>query len=247
MKKIFLAAVAALAILCNTANAQVVKEFDLKGFEKIELKGSSKVIYTQGDEYSVAVKATTNDMLEKAIVEQNGNTLYLGNKGYSVNIGFFDLLRGVKNGIEGSTITFYVTSPDLIGVTLTGSGDFECETHVDTDNLEITLTGSGDIDFTDIICDKLEVYLTGSGDIEIDNVETITSKVDLKGSGDVKFKQKNVKYTDLSLYGSGDIVVNCKSCEVVNANLKGSGDITIKGQTTKINKYVRGSGDINID
>ena len=50
----------------------------------------------------------------------------------------------------------YVTSPDLIGVTLKGSGEFISSEKVDSDNLEITLAGSGDILFTEIICDKIK-------------------------------------------------------------------------------------------
>lgn len=248
MKKVLFTIIGIAMTVLNCANAQEnVKEFDIKGFERIEIKGSSEVVYNQGNEFNITVKASTPSLLEKAIVEKNGNTLILSNKNYeSKNIGFFDMLKGIKNEISASNIVFYVTSPDLIGVTLTGSGDFECKTYLDTDNLDITLKGSGDIDFKDIICDKLNIYLSGSGDVEIDNVKTITSKVDLKGSGDVKFHQTDVKYTDLSLYGSGDIVVDCKNCGEVSASIKGSGDITIKGETTKVNQNVRGSGDINI-
>ena len=139
----------------------------------------------------------------------------------------------------------YVTSPDLIGVELLGSGDFECRSHLDTDNLDVMLKGSGDIVFSDIICDRIKTSVIGSGDLTIEKAVAQTADVELIGSGDVKIKQQKVKQTKVELKGSGDIKMNLTNCGTIDCRLLGSGDITLQGDVMKLNSYTRGSGDID--
>ena len=126
---------------------------------------------------------------------------------------------------DSKDVTIYVTSPDFLGISLKGSGDFECQQLLDTDNLDIVLNGSGDIRFDDIICDQVNVSLVGSGDVDVKNVKTLRSKV--------------------SLIGSGDISVSYDDSGYVEAHLTGSGDITLKGDVKDYKYNVRGSGDMH--
>ncbi|MBQ0057167.1 MAG: DUF2807 domain-containing protein [Bacteroidales bacterium] len=251
MKNLILSITTALCALTCTANAETIeKNINIRDFCRIELNGSDKVIYTQGESYSVTVKAEKED-IDKVEISKEGETLYIQSKN-SVNIsrGFFDFIHDIMNGTvndQNADITIYVTSPDLIGVSVVGSGDFKSNEKVDTDNLSITIKGSGDIDFNDIICDNVNVQLAGSGDVNIKSIESIIANYELRGSGDIKVNQQRVKATDLLVVGSGDIEVRCNDCELVNANVTGSGDIRIKGNIKNLNKNVRGSGDISVN
>ena len=177
-----------------------------------------------------------NGVMNRSIIEKNGNCLVVSLKDNNV------FSWGT---IKGEEITVYVTSPDLIGVEVHGSGDFDCKTLLDTDNMEVSLRGSGDVNFSDIICDRIKTSLVGSGDIGIKNVTAQQSSVELVGSGDVSIKQNKVRQTQLELKGSGDIKVTCDHCDVVNCRLVGSGDITLSGTVRKLNRTTRGSGDIH--
>lgn len=248
MKKIILS-IMAMACMAVTANAEMKeKNIEVREFEKIELYGATKVVYTQGDKCSVTVKGE-EEHIDKIEAYSNGQTLsirQIGDVTISRNIGFFDFLRGIKTGFREYTDAFvvYVTSPDIISVMLTGSGDFESRNHIDTDNMEILLVGSGDIDFDDIICDNITAELRGSGDIDIKKLETIKAEYTVKGSGDIDVRQQNVRDTRMYLVGSGDIKVNCKNCDNIDATVTGSGDITINGDFKNIKKTIKGSGDI---
>ncbi len=241
MKKLFLFLVAVLAISFSahlyafTSNDRVEENRPVKSFERIRLQGSPDIKYTQGKTCSVRVKAPKN-IIKKVETRVEGNCLVVSLKDNRV----FSF-----STIKNDEITVYVTSPDLIGVEVQGSGDFECKTLLDTDNMEISLRGSGDVNFSDIICDRIKTSLVGSGDIDIKKVTAQQSSVELVGSGDVAVKQYNVKQTQLELKGSGDIKVVCDHCDVVNCRLVGSGDITLSGTVKKLNKTTRGSGDIH--
>ena len=241
MKKLFLFLVAVLAISFSahlyafTSNDRVEENRPVKSFERIRLQGSPDIKYTQGKTCSVRVKAPKN-IIKKVETRVEGNCLVVSLKDNRV----FSF-----SAIKNDEITVYVTSPDLIGVEVQGSGDFECKTLLDTDNMEISLRGSGDVNFSDIICDRIKTSLVGSGDIDSKKVTAQQSSVELVGSGDVAVKQYNVKQTQLELKGSGDIKVVCDHCDVVNCRLVGSGDITLSGTVKKLNKTTRGSGDIH--
>jgi hypothetical protein len=241
MKKFFWFVLAVLVVVFSTrvyafyGSDKVEERRPLKGFERIRLQGSPDIKYTQGKTWSVRVKAPKS-IIRKVQTRVEGNCLVVSVK----SGGFFSSMS-----LKGDDVTVYVTSPDLIGVEVHGSGDFESKSHVDTDNLDINLKGSGDIDFYDIICDRINVSLVGSGDVEIKKVITQYSNVELVGSGDVKISQLNAKDTKLELKGSGDIKVANQKCGTVSCRLVGSGDITLTGTIKQLNQTTRGSGDIH--
>lgn len=227
MKKVLLAVVAigmltscacsGLKVRYSKTEPQAMHERDLKDFERIELQGSLDVKYTQNDSFSVRVEAPVK-VLHDVETYVTGNKLVVRMKGEGklLNLGVSD----------ADGVTVFVTSPDFLGIELKGSGDFEANGLVDTDNLDITLSGSGDIKFDDIICDRVNVSLVGSGDVDVKHVKTQWAGAQVVGSGDIKMR----------LEDSG----------TVDANVIGSGDITLSGNVKDYKYNVRGSGDMNI-
>jgi len=244
--KTFITTMSLVWATMTVANAEVKDlKVETKDFKKVEVLGSAKVIYTQGDSCSVTIHADER-YLDNCEAYSDGQTLSVRYKGnVNINLGFFDLIRYIKSGTAEGEIIFYVTSPDLTNVSLTGSGDFISKGKVDTDELTLVLKGSGDIEFQNVICDKLYGYVTGSGDMDIKRAESITCQFELRGSGDIDVAQYKVKRTELSVLGSGDISVSCHDCDIVDATVTGSGDISLSGNIKQLNKSVRGSGDIH--
>ncbi len=243
MKKVLLAAMALMALTASAkVNAgdepKVEEKRSLKGFERIEQKGSLDVKYQQGTVFSVVVKAPKS-VLKRVDTRVEGNKLVIGMKGSNKIFNF--------SSAKGDDVTVYVVSPDLIGVELNGSGNFECKKHLDTDSLDLSLKGSGDMEFTDIICDRIKVSLVGSGEMDIKKVITQQSAVSLIGSGDVKVSQQRAKQTKIELKGSGDVKVNFQNCGSVESHLLGSGDITLTGDVTSHKYYKRASGDYDTE
>ena len=225
MKKVIFLSIAVFGMLSSCVNFRYYKSEahgsetrSLRGFERIELLGSLDVKYQQGDSFSVNVDAPVKVLKDvETTVEGNKLVVKMKGEGKFLNLGVSD----------ADDVTVYVTSPDFLGVELKGSGDFECQGLLDTDNLDITLNGSGDIKFADIICDRVNVSLVGSGDVDVKNVKT--------------------QRADVSLVGSGDVKMRFDDSGAVEANLTGSGDITLKGDVKDYKNHVRGSGDMNVD
>ncbi len=225
MKKV-LFAVTALALLTSCMNVHYSRKSkalaednrQLNGFERIELLGSLDVKYQQGDSFSVKVQAPSK-VIGDVMTRVEGNVLKVNMKGSNTFFNF-----GVS---DSKDVAVYVTSPDFLGISLRGSGDFECNGLLDTDNLDIDLQGSGDISFDNIICDKINVSLVGSGDVDLKRVKALHSSVNLVGSGDIKVAFDN----------SG----------AVESRLTGSGDITLSGRVKQYDYSKRGSGEMDTE
>ena len=189
-------------------------------FISVKVEGSPTVKFVQGNKHEVIVQGT-KDYVDKVKTVVDGNKLVVGLKS-SISLNIF------KNRKERKNFVIYVTSPDLVGV---------------------ELAGSGEVDFNGrVICDNLNVQVSGSGDAEMADVETIATNLQLVGSGDIKVNQKNVEHTKIQLIGSGDIKVGLDKCRDVESSLAGSGDITLKGNITgRLNKAKAGSGDYIIE
>ena len=230
----------ALLTSCNihidkTVSSYVEVSRPLTGFERISMTGAMDVEYIQADSFSVKVQGPNVDEIMKVETEVEGNELRISMKNGSHFLHFGDS--------NADDIKVLVTSPDFLGISLMGSGDFLSAQPLDTDTLTIELRGSGDIRFQDVICEELK----GSGDIRFTDVICDQVSVSLIGSGDVSMDRVQTQWGQLDLIGSGDIDVFFDQSGEVNAQVKGSGDIEMKGTVRKMNKLVRGSGDIDTD
>lgn len=218
---------------------RVVEPRPLKGFDKIEVVGSPSVHFFQADAYNVSVEGS-EEAVKKIVTTVEDGTLVIRNKG---KIGIFNVSFG-----DMGDVSVHVGSPDLTSVSLSGSGDFVCESDLDTDHMRISLRGSGDVTFGKIICDDCTTELVGSGDVTVKRLDALSSEISLIGSGDMEVSQWNVRDTDISLRGSGDITVHFgRGCQRVDCQLTGSGDICLDGEVEQMNKHKAGSGDIDTD
>ena len=189
---------------------RVTETVSVKPFEKISVAGSFDVHYVQGETTSVKVEGPVK-YLQQTVIANDGKTLRIKTK------------RGVWRSMED--VNVYITSPDLTHVSMAGSGEFDAEGMVDTDNLTLELAGSGEIDFKQLVCDNLNIQVAGSGDVDVESVD--------------------VNKADMQIAGSGDIKVHFVRADFVSAQVAGSGDIKLSGKAKQVEKKVAGSGSVD--
>lgn len=253
MKKILLIiAVTLIAVSCikvktTTTEVKRVSEIrQLNGFKAVAIDGSPKVRYKQDSVWSVKVYAS-EEMMPNVRTEVVGWCLKVSLKGdlsiskeYKLKIGNKTIVGG------GGEVDVVVSSPDLIGIGLNGSGAFIAEGKIDTDKLDVVLRGSGEIECQDILCDTISIEAVGSGSVKLMKVDALASYASLVGSGDIKMWQQNVRQSAIQLKGSGDITVDFKDCGDVACDLQGSGDIRLSGNVETFKKETLGSGDYEL-
>lgn len=221
-KKIIITFVALLT-LCSCAiekgSKQKGKEttmaVNVKDFTELEIAGSFNVYFTQGNTTSVKVKGYEK-YLKNVKITSDGKILSIGIHKSWKNLSYFY-----------DDIEVYVTSPNIRGISIAGSGEFTSNNKIDTDRMFISVAGSGEVDIKDIICDKIQGEIAGSGDINIKRITTQKASLSIAGSGDIEFD---------------NALIDSVSCEIA-----GSGDIKLKGNIKYYEKEIAGSGTVKIN
>lgn len=215
---------------------QFSKSLAVTEFDRIQEEGSMDIVYIQDSSCSVRIVGP-EDRVRNVTAKVSRGTLVLSEHDHhQVYVDLFSYDRG---------LTAYISSPNLLGVGLSGSGDFSAKGKIDTDDLEIALKGSGDADFGEIICDRLQASLSGSGDLKISRLAASTLFVDGSGSGDVSLGKVRSWKVLVDLSGSGDASLALDHGGEVGVTLSGSGDLTLKGNWNHLQQRVTGSGEVN--
>lgn len=214
---------------------------EMYDFDRVANEGQFDVYIIQDDESSVVIEAESN-LIGKIRTRMNGSTLEIDSK---------DNLKPSR------PMKLYIHTPDVNGVSLSGSGIIDLGTII-TDDLSVSLSGSGEIRGDveadnvglnisgsgsaniDLQCNYLETYISGSGEMYFNGSGNI-AKFYISGSGSIKGYNFPVNecYTEIS--GSGNLYVNV--AEQLDVKISGSGSIYYIGNPA-INTNISGSGDL---
>ena len=158
---------AILAAGCTVGSGDLITEArNVNGFNEIVLMTSGDVVVEVTGTESLEIEADDNVMSLLTSEVVNGR-LELGSS------GSFSTTRG---------ITYTITAAELVGVTISGSGDIDVS-RIDADSFEATISGSGNIDPSGNST-SLEVTISGSGSFGGDDLESATGNVTVSGSGE---------------------------------------------------------------
>lgn len=217
---LFAAVLTACTLRSTTVNRgkTVTKNIRTAPFNAVSMLGGVDVHYVQDSVRSVKVVAPIGEMKRFTVYTEDSMLII---KPKDNGWRFF---RSVSNDID-----VYVTSPDLIGVNIAGSGDFEAKGHVDTDNMELGISGSGEIKFGSLICNSVSAHIAGSGSMELKKLTTGNARLEIAGSGDIDCDDVNIYSLKSSIAGSGSIEVNGK-IKTHTEDVGGSGSVTVNGK-----------------
>lgn len=198
-------------------------------YDGVKCAGSMDYILVAGTEGKIKLEGESN-LLEYIITEIKGN----------------DLIIKVEKGVNLSpswnkTIKVTIPFKEISSVSLAGSGDLWSEDKITASNFNVSLAGSGDMTLN-IEATSVEGSLAGSGDITLKG-NTNDLSLRLAGSGDIHAFGLQSNHTEASIAGSGDIEV--VSNQSLKARVSGSGDIDYKGNPSKEDTKVSGSGKIS--
>lgn len=230
--------VAALLLgACGIGNAQdhkpggpqSTRNYDVRGFDRVALRGSDDVIVKVGAAESVSVSGPA-DVLDELEVEVVNGELRLGRKRTNWGMNM--------SGTRGHAV-FTVTLPRLTGAAVAGSGDMSVD-RADASAFSGAVAGSGNLKIAALRAETASFEIAGSGDTQIGGGARALS-VSIAGSGDLDgagFKAENAR---ISIAGSGN--VRAGVAKDADVSIVGSGDVEIIG-SAKCRVSKMGSGDV---
>lgn len=165
------------------------KSLDLTGFNAINVNGSSDMIITQSESFSVKVKAN-----EEAFE-------YLD---YEVEDGVLIIKTKDNVQIVAQTYEVYVTLPCLENLVVNGAADADIHDYSSAKDLTVLVNGAGDFEISSVKVPSLSFTVNGAGDIDATELDVESIAVRVNGAGDVNLSGKATK-ADFSVTGAGDI------------------------------------------
>lgn len=206
-------------------NTVVQKERAITTFDEVVSTGDFDVYVTIADSTSLRVEAEEN-LIPFIVTKVSGQKFYVEEK---------DDYRLDNN----KPMKIFITTPNMEGVKLTGSGFIECDS-LTTDFLSIEITGSGRIEYDNIDVNDVEAEISGSGDIVLSGV-TNRSEFDITGSGSIRSLELYQNNCEAIITGSGNMYINVE--DYLKAEITGSGNIYYLGSPI-INDDITGTGEI---
>ncbi|MEM5566202.1 head GIN domain-containing protein [Psychroserpens sp. AS72] len=197
-------------------------------YDAVHCAGSFDYVLVSGTEGEIKIEGESN-LIQYIVTEvKNGKLVIKTEKGKNLNPS------------NNKTIKITIPFKDIDVVSLSGSGDLWSEDQINSTSFEASLSGSGDV-ILNIQSKNVTGSVAGSGDLTLKgSTQNLNAKV--TGSGDFHgFNLKTVN-TNVSVTGSGDAEVVCTG--ELKARVTGSGDIEYRGNPTKEDSKVTGSGSI---
>lgn len=245
-----------IAILCLTSSCGLLENFpcesgqgalesevrEVEGFERIWVGAPADVYITAGTNYEVVVTAQEN-LLDLIETEKDGTTLRIDNdkclgdhKTIRVDITLPELLAVSVKG-SGDVFGQSVFTGAKLDLDIDGSGGMEIEG--DYDEIYVEIAGSGDLSLV-ANTPKFESEMRGSGNLYLSGTGD-AAKFRTRGSGEVNAFDFALNSAEVNISGSGDAHVNVSTDLVID--IRGSGDVFYRGNPT-INVDINGSGEV---
>ncbi len=143
--------------------------------------------------------------------------------------------------IRSSTpVKVYVSTPEITGLKVTGSGNLICNNKFSSpNNMSLNITGSGNIT-ANINAPEVNAGITGSGNMYIKG-ETRNLDVRVTGSGNYDSPYLKAENATVKISGSGN--ANLFADANLKASIAGSGDVKYSGNAA-VDKNIAGSGSV---
>jgi hypothetical protein len=225
MKKILVIAVVIIFSNQLTAWGQTEKR-DVGKFTAISMGVAGDLFIAQGSRVNVVVEGDQDD-LDDLITEVRNGTLEIKYE------------RGGWN-FSRDRITIHVTTPEINGISLGGSGKVISENTLKTDRLDLSVSGSGRMELQ-INADELKSSISGSGNMLLSG-RADEVRLSISGSGNLNAEQLETDSYDIQISGSGRSRINVG--KQLDARISGSGSVFYTGDPDKVISNVSGSGRV---
>ncbi len=200
-------------------------------FTEISLRIGAKVHLEQGSKQNLEIVAKSSTLDEIVTEVKDGKLIIrFPNKDY------------FWKTFQPGEVTIYITTPEINGLGVSGSGDIIAENEIKTKILDLGVSGSGNIRLSELSAERVKSSISGSGDIVLAGKAAAQDlSVAISGSGNFKGMDFSADDVSIKIAGSGNVDVEANKNLFVR--LAGSGNVTYKGRPM-IDQSIAGSGKV---
>ena len=215
-----------------------------KAFTEVELDAVADVYYTQNNGDKHEVRLDFSQIKDENAAKQFKEKTKVVYRDGKVIIGISGKIVGANGLDKGKRLRVYVTSPDLLKITVEGVGSFNADA-INSDTLDIDNEGVGSVYVKKLLVNRLNVDNKGVGSIVLGQLQADKVDIDNEGVGNVKIVSFKGGKMIIDNEGVGNVEAYV-DCESVNATLEGVGSIQLSGVTRHFYKDKDGVGSFKI-
>jgi Putative auto-transporter adhesin, head GIN domain len=185
---VFVLAVASAALAKDAKNI-VAKDYDLVGFDRIDISGVYELDVRIGKDFSIELSGPDDEMARVETTVKDG-VLYLDQR---------KTKRRKHHNRDG--VKAKITLPSLVGLEVSGVVEGSV-TNIDTEDFVLAISGVGDVELSGE-CGAFDAKVSGVGDLDAKALECRAVDIAVSGVGDASvFARDEV---DARVSGMGDI------------------------------------------
>ncbi|PLX28439.1 hypothetical protein C0581_02310, partial [Candidatus Parcubacteria bacterium] len=215
-------------VCTNGSGNLVLQARNVTEFSAIDLRGSGNVYISQGVVPDLQIKTDDNLLTEITTRVHDGMLI-------------IDRKDGSKCIKPTGEIEIWVTMPEVVGLSISGSGKMVGETTFvnKSDDLDMRISGSGEMDL-DLDVPGFDMHVSGSGTLRVRG-ESGYANFDVSGSGKYFGFGLNSDTVKIDIAGSGKAEVGVT--KKLGVDVTGNGTVYYKGNP-KVNQNIAGSGSV---
>ncbi|MBP1639513.1 MAG: hypothetical protein H6Q17_1096 [Bacteroidetes bacterium] len=209
-----------------SAASLVSKDFPVRSFNAIELKGVGNIFFTQGDTESVRIETDTTTFSQVEL-ENEGDKLTI--------TSMVDFSRR-----DRSEMNIYITVNHLKSIRFNDVGAVTCTNELKTDTLDFSMESVGRASIA-LQCKLLNVHFAGVGLFEAKG-KASKLMLDAKGVGRVQLTNLLASEADVRFSGVGNVEVYASDAITIKSS--GIGKVIYKGHPGKTDIHKEGVGSV---
>jgi len=209
------------------------KEFEVHGFDAVDLRWIGDLVLTQGAGESLAVEGDP-ELVRKLSARVDGGTLLL-------ELGH-DWLERLVEGLRflgRQSLTYHVGIDTLKRLAVTGSGNVRAD-RLQADALTLSVSGRGNVRVDDLTARELHIRIAGRGEMQLSG-KAAEARVDIAGSGEVELPDLELARATVRIGGHGE--AELRVSDELDVSISGYGRVRYHGDP-RIRQSIAGAGSV---
>ncbi|WP_332702094.1 head GIN domain-containing protein [Devosia sp.] len=237
-----LALAATMGMTMSTAAFAQSRDFDLTGFDRVDIATGLDARVTLGDSFSVSAQSRSQDALDNLRLTVEDGVLQA-----RFEQSFLDfIIRGGLVGMllsSGNAVTVDITLPALAGVSASSGADVDLP-GIRADQLDLDASSGADISASDAVLGHVKIASSSGADIELSGT---AETVDAEASSGAGIDAEDLVASTVTVAASSGASLSVHATASLRAEASSGGDIGVSGNPATREVDESSGGDVNFD
>ena len=237
-----LALAATLGTTLTTAALAQNRDFDLTGFDRVDIATGLDAVVTIGEDFSIRAESRSQEALDNLQLEVTGGVLTA-----RIEQNFLDFI--VSGGLvglllsSGNAVTLNITVPALVGASASSGADVSLPGFTG-ERLELDASSGADIRVTDAKLGTVVASSSSGSDIELSGT---AERIEAESSSGAGIDAEDLVAVDATAESSSGSGISVHATGSLRAEASSGGDVEVHGNPAERDFDTSSGGDVSFE